>query len=314
MNIPIFLSSDNNYAPFVATTIASICNNTKSFCKFYILDSGITKENKNKIYELKDKFNNFSIEFIYIDLEKEFKDIVYRNEGSYISLSTYSRFLIPKLKPELEKVIYMDVDVVALGDISELYKEPLDGYILGAMWDKTRKYYNTDTKDLMNLSEDYKYFNAGILLLDIKKWNKNDITKKLFDLEKKYRDNIKHADETLLNKYFDNNYKILNIRYNYTDYDIMTHPCNNIVIRHFATAMKPWNSNYCFWGECSTPFKNVEPLKNFEDFWHYAEMTSFFNEIKIRYNNAINKTFLSKRISLIADKIKKERINQRRKK
>ena len=36
--IPIFLSSDNNYAPFVATTIASVCDNTKSFCDFYILD------------------------------------------------------------------------------------------------------------------------------------------------------------------------------------------------------------------------------------------------------------------------------------
>jgi len=48
--IPIFLSSDNNYAPFVATTIASICDNTKSFCDFYILDGGIEEENKEKIF------------------------------------------------------------------------------------------------------------------------------------------------------------------------------------------------------------------------------------------------------------------------
>ena len=48
-NIPIFLSSDNNYAPFVATTIASICDNTKSFCEFYILDGGITQEIKSTI-------------------------------------------------------------------------------------------------------------------------------------------------------------------------------------------------------------------------------------------------------------------------
>ena len=49
--IPIFLSSDNNYAPFVATTIASICDNTKSFCDFYILDGGIEEENKEKIIQ-----------------------------------------------------------------------------------------------------------------------------------------------------------------------------------------------------------------------------------------------------------------------
>ena len=47
--IPIFLASDNNYAPFVATTIASICDNTKSFCDVYVLDGGITKENQSKI-------------------------------------------------------------------------------------------------------------------------------------------------------------------------------------------------------------------------------------------------------------------------
>ena len=49
--IPIFLSSDNNYAPFVATTIASICDNTKSFCDFYILDGGIEEEKKEKIFQ-----------------------------------------------------------------------------------------------------------------------------------------------------------------------------------------------------------------------------------------------------------------------
>lgn len=72
MNIPVFLSSDNNYAPFVATTIASICDNTKSFCEFYVLDGGIKEENKAKICELKNKFNNFSIEFIEIDVKKSF--------------------------------------------------------------------------------------------------------------------------------------------------------------------------------------------------------------------------------------------------
>ena len=71
MNIPIFLSSDNNYAPFVATTIASICDNTKSFVEVYVLDGGITEENQEKISALKDVFKNFSIEFIKIDLEKE---------------------------------------------------------------------------------------------------------------------------------------------------------------------------------------------------------------------------------------------------
>ena len=66
-NIPIFLSSDNNYAPFVATTMVSILANTNSFIEFYVLDGGITSENVEKIQSLKNNFKNFSIEFIKID-------------------------------------------------------------------------------------------------------------------------------------------------------------------------------------------------------------------------------------------------------
>ena len=47
--ISIVLSSDNNYAPFVAATIASICDNIESFCEFYVLDGGITKENRKNV-------------------------------------------------------------------------------------------------------------------------------------------------------------------------------------------------------------------------------------------------------------------------
>ena len=59
MNIPIFLSSDNNYAPFVATTIASICDNTKSFCDFYVLDDfclgNLNEVRLNEIYKKRDE-------------------------------------------------------------------------------------------------------------------------------------------------------------------------------------------------------------------------------------------------------------------
>ena len=97
---------------------------------------------------------------------------------------TYNRFLIPKLKPQLKKVLYMDVDIIVLGDIQELYNEDLEGYALGAVWEQTRKYYNSDTKELMELSENYKYFNAGILVIDVQKWLDNNILKELFYIEK----------------------------------------------------------------------------------------------------------------------------------
>ncbi len=301
--IPIFLSSDNNYAPFVATTIASICDNTKSFCNFYILDGGIKEENKNKILQLKKIFSNFEIEFIDINLEKEYANIDYKN-NEYISISTYNRFLIPQLKPELKKVLYLDSDIVVLGDIKPLYETDMENYALGAAWDKSRILYNTDTFEPMELSKDYKYFNAGILLIDIQKWLKDNIKEKMFDILFKYKEKVLHADETLLNKYFDNNYKIFDIKYNYTDYDILNKPDSEIIIRHFASALKPWNANY------TIIKKQVISLKGFDEFWKYAKMTEFYEEISIIYKKNINKNPLFKRFSIIADKqMKKQSVD-----
>ena len=131
--IPIFLSSDNNFAPFVATTIASICDNTKSFCEFYILDGGITEENKEKICQLKDKFSNFLIEFIGINelIDESFKNAVINER--YFSKSMYSRLLIPTIKPDLRKVIYSDVDVIFKCDIEQYYQQNIEGYAIACV-------------------------------------------------------------------------------------------------------------------------------------------------------------------------------------
>ena len=48
LKIPVFLASDNRYAPFVATTMASILMHTNDFIEFYIMDCGISTTNKKK--------------------------------------------------------------------------------------------------------------------------------------------------------------------------------------------------------------------------------------------------------------------------
>lgn len=286
-NIPIFLSSSNDYSPFVATTIASICDNTKSFCDFYVLDGGISEENKEKISELKNQFNNFTLEFVKIDSARSFKDFP---DGGHLTLETYNRLLIPQLKPNLGKILYFDIDIVVLGDIYELYSIDLGQYALGAAWDESRASYNLDTKYLMELSDDYKYFNAGVLLIDIPKWNKDSIVKQLFEIEKEYKNKVLHADESLLNKYFDNKYKVFDIKYNYIDYDVIHLPHKEPVVRHFASPLKPWYANYFMYKN------NVYELKNFDDFAKYARMTVFYDEIKTRFMKNKNLNLLNKKL------------------
>lgn len=272
MNIPVFLASDNNYAPFVATTIASICDNTKSFCDFYILNSGITDENKEKIRKLKKQFNNFSLEFIEIDLNKYFKNF---QENRYITKSMYSRFLIPDLKPQIHKAIYSDIDVIFMGNINQLFCERLDNYIIGACLEQNAEYnLNSKRQMYLNLSDSHQYFCSGLLLIDCQQWREKNITSKLFDSIKNLPPKLECPDQDMLNKLFNNNnYKILSRKYCYINQFCTSNKLpNEVVIRHFNGPDKPWKFN----PNITTSEKHSGTI-GFSYFWKYAKKTEFYH-------------------------------------
>ena len=268
MNIPIFLSSDNNYAPYMAATIVSIVENTDSFINFYILDGGISDENIEKISSMGKNYDNCSLEFIKIDVEKIFFSMKDDNKGCpHVTLSTFNRFLIPDLKPDLKKVIYLDTDIIANGDIKRLYEQDLGQYALGAvpgqMLEISEKCINR-----LELSKSHKYFNAGVLLIDLEKFRNQNIIKQLFEIEETQREKIIYVDQDILNIYFDNNYLELDKIYNY---EAWNNDCDDYVLRHYTILIKPWYIH--------PELACVNAVKNLELFWKYINKTPFYNEI-----------------------------------
>ena len=200
-HIPVFVASDDGYAPYVATTMVSILKHTKSFIDYYVLDGGISEENQKKILKTAEKWNNVKVHFVKIDMSFG-KDIKFA-KGSHVTLSTYSRLFIPML-PEtknIKKAIYMDVDMIVIKDIKEIYDSNLEGNVIGAVKDLGIMYSKPDplhgTYRMYKLDKSYslyrKYFNAGLLLIDCEKWRQGDYTKKVFDNVYKY---TKDVDET----------------------------------------------------------------------------------------------------------------------
>ncbi len=291
-NIPIFLSSDNNYAPFVATTIASICDNTQSFIDFYILDGGITKENQEKIEKLKEKFSNFSIEFLIIDVEDIFKGF---EEGFSTTLSMYNRFIIGNLKPKLSKVLYLDVDIIVIGDILELYNQKLESYALAAVFDQCPEEDIKKLKNNIDMGKESKYFNSGVLLLSLDVWRERDILKTLFDIENKYRGRLLCPDQDILNKYFENNYKMLDKKFN------VIFDNSEIIIRHFAGIIKPWQADFYLDTKTNKPIL----AQNIKDFWKYAKMTSFYEEILKIKETFLKSNILWQRYNTIVNRVTK---------
>jgi lipopolysaccharide biosynthesis glycosyltransferase len=233
----------------------------------------------------------------------------------YITLSTYTRFLIPALKPDIDKSIFLDVDLIVLDDIKKMYDEDLKGYALGAVPEVgMHSSLYLKEKNTLNLNLQHAYFNAGVLLIDNAKWREENITQKLFEIDEQIRDVKMFKSQEPLNKCFDNNYKRLDLKYNvydstdkvnrdlkiYADIsdEYVKSQMEEIVVRHFCGRNgKPWQNER---------IGGVVPIKNFDDFWKYMKMTPFHDEVRKQFE-ITNAQQLKTGVSLLRKNIRNKK-------
>ena len=137
--INICLSCDDNYTKYAGVVIASILanSNDNDNLMFYILDGGISKEKKQQISSLT-SIKNCQINFVPID-ENMFSDYAKVKTHKYISIATYYRLKAPSLLPNVDKIIYLDCDVVVNTSLKELYEIDIKDYLLAGVSDNKKR-------------------------------------------------------------------------------------------------------------------------------------------------------------------------------
>ncbi|MGL5358331.1 MAG: glycosyltransferase family 8 protein [Shewanella sp.] len=206
--ITLVYSSDDNYAMHMAISMMSVERHTSSEIKFIIFESEISEKNKQFIA------NNIMSEVEYfpinIDSFNHFPITI-----DYISATTYFRLKILSFLPEIRRIIYIDVDALVGGDISELWFEELHGKAVGAILDPTVEIFGNDYKKSIGLPAEHYYFNAGIILMDLDKLRCIDFEKRADDYFKDFSMEIKYQDQDILNGSLIGEVCYLNPRYNY---------------------------------------------------------------------------------------------------
>src|SRR5690606_8004534 len=96
---------------------------SNTILSIYIIDGGISEENKTKILSLNNQ--KHCIQLIQIELGK------YKNlpETDHLSRATWYRLLIPEALPNLDKILYLDIDILVLKDLYCLYNHNINNYI-----------------------------------------------------------------------------------------------------------------------------------------------------------------------------------------
>lgn len=267
--IPIFFSTDDNYIPYLDVAIASlIANASKDYnYRIIVLNTGIRPENVSKI-KLNER-DGFVIDFIDISRNLENIKSHFRNVYHF-SIVTYYRLFIASLFPQYDKIVYLDCDLVVLGDISKLYSIELGDNILGAVSDQ----YVCNTREFRLYAEKAigvnpdTYFNAGVLVISLEQFRKNDIENKFVKLITEHDFDLLDPDQAYLNYLCFGKTHILPNGWNKAPTEIICEGNKNIV--HYNLYKKPWQ---------------YDDIIDGEYFWQYANKSPFYELILDRKAN-----------------------------
>ena len=263
--IPIFFSCDDNYLPFLAVAIRSLIENASDdfYYSIHILNNGF--QNKQSLsHILAMERENVSIR--PVDVTSVIAPIAARlNLRDYYTASIYFRLFIASMFPQYHKAIYLDADIAVNGDISELYNVPLGQRILGVIPDDIIASH----RDFQRYAEEglgipyRRYFNSGVLLMNLDAFRMQDIERKFVYLLQKYHFDTVCPDQDYLNVLCRNNVLYLDKGWNKMSVDSNYYGTPDIV--HYNMFYKPWQ------------YKNI---KYQEYFWKYAEMTPFYEDLR----------------------------------
>jgi len=206
----ILFSSDENYARHMGVAMISIMQHNRDVEKirFFVVNNRITPSTIEKLESLVRGFKN--AEIIFIPFESYEKKL-HLNLAWPISLSSYARLFVGEMLPtEIDKVLYLDCDVVVCGSISALWETNLNGKCLGAIQDMVP----SNTKASVGLLPEDPYFNAGVLLVDLLQWRQQGIGWSCMEFIAVRDGRVTHHDQGVLNGVLKDNWKKLPLQYN----------------------------------------------------------------------------------------------------
>lgn len=286
--IPVVFAADRNYVPMLTTTIYSMMANA-SIDRFYdvvVLQKDISWEQQERMRTFFAQFRNMSLRFINVKREVSSYGLTTNNE--HISIETYYRFLIQKLLPFYDKVVYLDSDIVINGDVAELFDTELGNDLLAACRDidylgnlnvkqgNKRMAYTLDT---LGMKDAYAYFQAGVLVLNTAEMRKLHSIREWLTIAS--NPEYIYNDQDVLNAECEGRVRFLDWEWDVihdcdgrvgrifrlapaSDFDAYMASRQNAKIVHYAGFEKPWKKPDCDFGSV---------------YWRYARNTPFYETL-----------------------------------
>lgn len=262
----VAFACNTSYVEPLGVAISSLLDhNRKEHIRAFVINEDIQPGTWNQLQTIA---SPYACELV--DVKISDRDIVGLSTSHHLTRETYYRLFIPERLP-LSKVLYLDADVLVNGPIRELYDIDLEEYYLAAA--------NTPgfvAHQDLEMSEGARYFNAGVMLMNLDKWRSEHIKERVIDIVRRKPWAIQFADQCGLNSIVNGHWKEIHPKFNvqsfYFDVGIdpytSSYPPGELAfavehptILHYSGSAKPWHFGY------RHPFRNT--------YWKYLRKTPF---------------------------------------
>lgn len=267
--IHIACNIDANFMQHCAVTLVSLFENNKdSDICVHIVAPDLSKENQEILRNLAVAYDN-EVHFYFPEADL-LNCFFIKKFGKRISMATYYRCMLSDILPEqIDKVLYLDCDIVVLGDILDFWNTDLSGCGIACIEDIGKD--EDERYERLCYDRKYSYFNAGVLLINLAYWREHKVDEQCVNYFRSFPERIHFNDQDLLNVVLCKDKVFVPLKWNMQDgfyrYGIdkrvpdwtafreeLLHP----IILHY-TNKKPWN------------YDSMHPLRN--EYYKYLDKT-----------------------------------------
>lgn len=255
----ILCCPDNNYIPYCGIMLTSLFENNRDInFTVYIIAAKLKKTNKELLEKLCCIYNNC---ISFIDIENNDLGNCPVRQGDHVSIAAYYRIFAPQLLPQnIDKILYLDGDIIINGSINNLYNTNIDNYAFGAVIDED--YLGEKKYTRLEIPFNKSYINSGVLLINLKYWREYNLVDQCLVYTKNNQEKIVLHDQDVLNAVLFDKIKLLPITYNFqtgflykitkldNDKRIELQNClYTPIIIHYTGPCKPWHK------DCKHPYR-----------------------------------------------------------
>jgi lipopolysaccharide biosynthesis glycosyltransferase len=208
--VSVLISTNSLFLQHAAVCLTSLlANNSKLFFDIVVVSLPTEKLDEDKLRRSLALYGNHSLRFRAFVPPSDL--LLPLNPRAHYTVDTWARLWVEDFFPlDVNRVLYLDVDIVVVADIAPLWHTDLDGALLGSV-DIPGSERGVI---VLGLRPEDGYFNAGVLVIDLKQWRHTRALDTVLDYVRTYPDRLANVDQDALNACFHNRRKRLEYEWN----------------------------------------------------------------------------------------------------